>query len=646
MNLQNKVNVSKVRKGFYFSFDALLALSVMAATLAVVSQSSYVSSDSFQVTSIDYKKASTTGQDAMKMASSQDFYVFNSSFRQDLVDDTVMENSDLNKTIIDGISLLWAARNFSEAEEVAERYFGSKVPDEYEYRLQVNEDGTNTVIYKTSTTPNDAEIVTSISRLVSGHKIDKPSEGFQARARATSVTKNSTKVVPIPPLGYANEGGSMEATKEFWLNDTTEILNGTFYISVHYDGDTHFQNFKINGNQYASSKINWLYDDGGSGSPGAAYGKLDVTSDLKEGKNTLEISTNANDYSAHFHPGTKLEIDYSADRDSIETNKVEHERIYLENILSENKGPRDSGAFVVEEFSIPEDAEFLNASFHLHTKKMNAVCGGQWYYDYSTEGWELSDWDVRVNFNGEVVHESCAEGSYQADISLSESDVEKGTNVLTTYVNNYGDAYWGGTDTQIFSSIGDNTSSHIDVWYKKDSSDLRFGEVEITTSENIGGSPEEPKTFEKEFNYTDVVSTEIYMAQSYSTTPSLEIDNGSGYQTVFSSSSPRSAPTRIYAGEKYYDVNEENTLRFDDTASDREFLPWSTFQWTLWVPSQVGYGDVFENRSAAVEDAEERLEDKMGKFVDATGIETGELSTGSQPYLWGPASVKLVIWRE
>jgi len=83
-----------------------------------------------------------------------------------------------------------------------------------------------------------------------------------------------------------------------------------------------------------------------------------------------------------------------------------------------------------------------------------------------------------------------------------------------------------------------------------------------------------------------------------------------------------------------------------DSSPERSYLPELTFQWTIWVPSQVGYGELFENRSNALDDAKERLENRMGRFVDATGIDTGSLSTGNQPYLWGPASVKLVIWSE
>jgi hypothetical protein len=172
--------------------------------------------------------------------------------------------------------------------------------------------------------------------------------------------------------------------------------------------------------------------------------------------------------------------------------------------------------------------------------------------------------------------------------------------------------------------------------------------VKVTASERVGGSVEEPKEYIKEFDYKDVDSTHLYIAQLFSTYPEISLDNGLDYQTVFKSGSPRSAPTGIYIGENYYRTDSSNRIIMEDVDSspERSYLPESTFQWGIWVPSQVGYGGLFENQSLALEDARERLEDRMGRFVDATGIDTGTLSTGNQPYLWGPASVRLVIWRE
>lgn len=625
------------RKGFYFSFDALLALTVMAATLAVVSQSSFVASDSFEVTGIDYRKATTTGQDAMKLASYEDFSSFNSSFQQELVDQTSMTEADLDRTVIDGITLLWASRNISLAEQAAKTYFDSKISDEYEYRLQVNEDDTETVIYQSSEMPDNPEIISSISRLVSGHKIDRPSEGFQARARATSVTKNETKIVSIPPLGMAPQNSEMEVTKEFWLNNTDQIYNGTFYLSVHYSGASHFQQFRINGNQYGEAKFDWVHEDD-SGSGAASYGYLNITDELQEGKNTLYLRLRGgNSYNSHFHPGTKVEINYRTGQNYTAQDELVHNRVDLEHIVSEGGGSSEAGIFSVKQFTVPEDSDFINATYNLQAKSLDSECG------YDTWWGRQPGWDVQVELNENTISADCASGTYQKQIELNESDVQNGTNVITTFIESEGDTRWGGDQTVL-----DSNESYVDVWYRRDEDSLRFGEVKVSASENVGGGVEQPKEYVKEFEYDDLESTHLYIAQLFSTNPEINVDNGLNYRNVFSSSSPRSAPTSIYIGRDYYRLDSTNRIIMEDTdySPERSYLPESTFQWTVWAPSQVGYGDLFENRSAALEDAKKRLQDEMGEFIDATGIETGSLSTGDQPYLWGPASVKLVIWRE
>lgn len=626
------------RKGFYFSFDALLALTVMAATLAVVSQSSFIASDSFDVTGIDYRAATTTGQDAMKLASHQSFSSFDSSFQQELVEDTAITNSDIDRTIIDGVSLLWASRNISHAEQATKKYFDSKIPEEYEYRLQINEDDSETVIYQSSEIPDDPEIVSSTSRLVSGHKIDRPSEGFQARARATSVTKNETKIISVPPLGMAPQNSKMEVEKEFDLKNTDQIHNGTFYISVHYSGASYFEQFRINDNQYGQNKFDWVHEeDTSSGS--AAYGTLDITDDLEKGKNSLYLRMKGgNDYNSHFHPGTKVEIDYSTGQNYTSQDEVIHERIDLENIISEGGGSSDSGIFSVKQFTVPEESEFINATYNLQAESLDSECG------YDTFWWgRQPGWDVQINLNEDELSAECASGTYQKQIELNETDVQNGTNVITAFIESQGDTRWGGDQTVL-----DSEESYIDLWYRRDEDSLRFGEVKVTASENVGGTVEQPKEYLKEFDYNDLESTNLYIAQLFSTNPEINVDNGLDYRNVFSSESARSAPTSIYIGKDYYRLDSTNRIIMEDTDYDpeRSYLPESTFQWTLWAPSQVGYGSLFENQSAALEDAKQRLEEEMGEFINAENIETGSLSTGDQPYLWGPASVKLVIWRE
>lgn len=629
-------------KGFYFSFDAMTAFTVIAASLAIVSQSSMLASDSFDVSTVGYQNANLAGEDAMKLASRQDFSTFNDSFRQELVDETVMEEEDLDRNIVDGVTLLWAARNFTYASEVSNRYFDSMVPEQYGYRLEVNNNGERRAIYETGETPEDAESVTSISRLVSGHQIDRPSEGFQARARATSITKNETKVVSIPPLGMAPQNSKMEMDKRFWLNETDNIQDGKFYISVHYSGASYFEQFRINGNQYGQNAFNWIHkDDTGTGS--AAYGTLDVTEDLRQGENTLYLRMKGgNSYNSHFHPGTKLEIDYSSTEEYEERDQLRHERIEMERVLSDASGSSEAGIFSVKEFTIPGDAEFVNASYDLEAEGLDDECGYSTFFFGRQPGW-----DVQVNLNEQSILEECASGQYSTEIELPESLVRNGTNVVTTFIESQGDTRWGG-DSTVLSSYPDSETSHIDVWYEVSEESLRFGEIEVTTSEQVGGAVEEPKTYDKQFEYGDLESAELYIAQLFSTNPQISLNNGNTDYSIFSSSNPRSAPTNIYMQGELFNTENLNQITMEDVDSypERSYLPESTFEWTVWTDSQVGYGGLFENQSAAVNDAEQRLETVLGPFVNATGIDTGTVSTGNQPYLWGPASVRLVVWDE
>lgn len=631
----------KTNKGFYFSFDAFLAFTVMAASLAVVSQSSFVSSDSFDASTVDYREANIAGKDAMKLASSQDFRSFNESFQQELVDETVMQEEDLKRSIVDGVTLLWAARNFTHAEEVTQRYFDRKIPERYGYRLQVDNQTMRNIIYRTSTVPEDSRSVTSISRLVSGHEIDQPSEGFQARARATSITKNDTKIVSMPPLGMAPTNSKMEVEKEFWLNGTEKIHNGTFYLSVHYSGASYFEQFRINNGQYGQNAFDWIHEDG-SGQGSAAYGTLDVTDDLEEGKNSIYLRMKGgNSYNSHFHPGTKLEIDYRTDNNYIDS-ELQHKRIHLEDILSEGGGNSEAGIFSVKQFTIPDNVDFINATYHLEVEGLDSECG------YSTLWGRQPGWDVQVNLNEQELFAECRSGEITEEIELNELDVRNGTNVVTTFIESEGDTRWGGDQTHLLSNFSSSDSSYIDVWYSQSSDQLRFGEIRVTASEEVGGGVEEPKNYYKEFDYTDLESGSLYIAQLFSTYPEISVDDGLSEETVFSSSSPRSAPTDIYIGGESFNVENQNRITMEDVDGDppRSYLPESTFEWTVWTSSQVGYGQMFENQSAAVKDAESRLENVLGPFVNATGISTDSVSTGSQPYLWGPATVELVIWDE
>ncbi|WP_414836911.1 hypothetical protein [Candidatus Nanohalococcus occultus] len=628
-------------KGFYFSFDSLLALGILTASLLLVAQYSNVQNTGFEANTVDYRGAGTAGKDAMKLGSQQSFSAFNESYRQELVDQTVMEESDLDRTILDGMTLLWAARNTSYTREVAEKYFDRKIPEKYEYRIQVNESGRGDILYRTSEMPEDAAAVASISRLVSGHRIDRPSEGFQARARATEVRKNTTQIVSLPAMGYANENGKLEVDKKFNITNPDEIYNAVMYLNIEYNGDTIVEQFKLNGVQKKNdySIIHDYQDD-------TALIKFNLTDAVQPGENSVYIRFKGDASQSQptdLQPGGMLRVKYRKDKVRIPDSRLRHERIYMENLTAETPGNGQSGIFKVESFEIPENAEFINATINLEARGLDSGnCGydGGWFGPYY-------DWDFKTIFNGQTLEQSCASGSLSRTYQLDSSDVRKGTNVFTVYLESLGDTFWGGETVSLYSDYESDDSSYIDVYYNVSDEQLRFGQIQVTAAEEMGGGIEEPKVYSKEFEYTDLASTEVYIAQRYSNTVHLEVDNGSGYTNIFTSPEVRASPTRLTVDPSYFNLEGENRIRMYDSGPDIvKFYPESTFKWTVWVPSQVGYGELYSNQSAAVQDAQNRLEDTLGPFVDATGISTSQVSTGDQPYIWGPASLKLVVWDE
>ncbi|HLC59625.1 MAG TPA: hypothetical protein VJH34_03815 [archaeon] len=67
---------------------------------------------------------------------------------------------------------------------------------------------------------------------------------------------------------------------------------------------------------------------------------------------------------------------------------------------------------------------------------------------------------------------------------------------------------------------------------------------------------------------------------------------------------------------------------------------------TVAIDASVGYGDVFENQTAAVDDARNRLNQVLSQFAGLINFDTDLLPTGvgGVPGLWGPTLFKIVAW--
>lgn len=626
------------RKGFYFSVDALMALLVMLSALALVAQSSDFSTADFSADTVEYESSTIQSQDAMKLSSEETFSALEQDFQDDLVEETVMTEDDLDRTILDGVALLWAARNLTHAEQVAQKYFDSKIDGDKGYRLQINESGDGSIIYETGSLPDSAGTVSSSSRLVSGHRIDEPSEGFQARARATEAKTNITRVIDIPMMGSAANTNELLLERRFDL-DADEIHEATLFFSMQW-GQSNFNSNEVmvNGEVIevgGSGSEDWLYyedKDGGQ----IGFDRADITDEVESNWNDFTVEFNNQDDQRHarVQPGTRLKVTYST-TDGI----PQQDYSYFTDVESTAQNPNQrGGVWYHHPMYLPEGASINDAVLELEMRNLRN---------------DDDDKDLQIFLNDQLVEEDDVSGDISREVDLS-SYMEYGNNVLSIYGNvelNEGEVvdFTGYDENPRIYSDPENdpeSSTRVLLDYERPDGELEFGEIEVSIEEEVGGATGNPKEFSRQFDDINLTRAFINLAQMDNLDLTAEA-GADGLEEVFSSPRDFATPSRIEIDTDLLEEGEENEFRLEDECTEQcYFLPESGLQLWASVPNQVGYGELFETEDEALDDAEERLEERMGEFAEATNIELEELSTGGQPYIWGPASVKLVIWDE
>ena len=228
-------------------------------------------------------------------------------------------------------------------------------------------------------------------------------------------------------------------------------------------------------------------------------------------------------------------------------------------------------------------------------------------------------------------------------------DVNYGTNYILIYANTYGDSYYGSTDTLLYSDpeINPDGSSRIFLNYSLNSLNLHYGHIEITRSEELGGSKENPKTYTKTFLNYEITKALLHPAEVYSSTIDVDARHEStSYQDVFDSVGPRGIPSSIYIDPyTYFDNTENNYVRMEDSCSGCEFIPESSFEYTYLIPSQVPYGNIFEKEEDAISDAQSRLINLVGSLISIEDIDKSSQSTGNIPWMYGPVILYLQAWK-
>lgn len=638
-------------KGIIFTMDMLIGMTIVLILLTFLPLKSETNYPEFTFQTLTY-----TANDLMnilttlKVKDVKEKPTISRLLRQGLI-----KEADLEKSVLDLIGSFWYADNKSIATNITKEIL-ENLTENYCFNLSTMGE----TIY--SSCNSSSNIVATSSSILSGYEIGKPSSGYIARAWVRKVVKNSTQIIPFYPEGSGWTARRLEVTKKFSLNPNMTILNATLFVSVHFGTDkaqAQFEQLKVNGVE-KKTDITWLYLEEasvGSEITTAAYGVVDVTQELVPGNNTIYLVIGSPNYHSHLHPGMRLVIVYSLIQELKESGKIFRKRYYFDDVIGR------TGAWSTLSFFIPENAKNVSAILHLKAKEVD---------DTRVFGLDATDVKIYINSDEPFYEDGVVEFCYSISNYYCERDIVgemnpeytfditnqlvNGTNIVSVFLNSYGDLHWGNGLSEIYSDpLADpDDSSYVEVSYELEHSPLKYGEIDITVENLFGGEATNPKTYD--FNISegrkDIIESFAHIAQGFSSM--LEAyawyDN-EDKNLVFKSPAPRATPESVYISPSIWGVGE-NHIELRDVQPGgslsplNTFLPWSSFEYTYKIKAIVGYGDVFNTSQEAVDDAIQRLLEQVGEEgISAQNIQVDTKSVYGIEWLWGPASFEISVWK-
>jgi hypothetical protein len=332
---------------------------------------------------------------------------------------------------------------------------------------------------------------------------------------------------------------------------------------------------------------------------------------------------------------------------------VQHsERIYFDNITSIPGSYSNSGVWQAVPFHIPPNAEDVSVYLQVVGRNIRDYTGSNWFSSWS--GWErCRDYDYILFVNQDTPFDSDGGPSSNEIYTYTPSELAPhlvaGTNVIAVYFNNYEDSAWGNSNVNIYSdSINDpDGSSFVEVNYTV-TSDLPYGHIEITGVEEAGGSESYTKTVDFSFPENSMMSDVFgHIAQRFSYLVEVKADDyNPPTTTVFDSPASRAVPTDIFIPTTTLSGSPTatNFVRFRDR-NNNPILPYTSVEYRFYLPSFVGFGNVFATASEATDDAIARLEALLQPYIDAGGIDVDTSNITNVPTLWGPTIAEVRVWR-
>ncbi|MCX6742301.1 MAG: VWA domain-containing protein [Candidatus Pacearchaeota archaeon] len=287
MEFKKILNNRKNKKGFYFTLDALFALTMLLVVIALLPYTSISNID-------EHYQMSYIQEDALQILSTIKTSDINSISINNIVNNSIYnETLYPNDVLIETLSKLWATNSSSwgvggpgvsridNAAAIADSFFGSAIGPRDNFGIFFNNgSGVEPVFIRGNILFSNAEDIVSSQQFISGVYKGREISGYSARA----FLQRKERINLFYFGGYIGDG-NITATVD--LSNVTNITNVTLELAINHPFDLSINNHSV-GNYAGSSDPNFLTPVTIS-FPESSFNYFENGTNLIEFKNTSEM---------------------------------------------------------------------------------------------------------------------------------------------------------------------------------------------------------------------------------------------------------------------------------------------------------------------------------------------------------------------
>ena len=607
---------SKMKKGVYFTIDALLGAGIMLTALALIS-SSYISetvppSNSF------------AADDLLMALSNLKVSEANSSYVKSLISSG--DITKLNNTILEQIGEFWAEGNFDKARNISKEF----IQDYTSSNVGVGFFISGEEIFARNKTSYNTVI--SRKRLISGIQKNRTSDGYLARAVALKSKKNTTLVVAgdvitssVEKSPSGNNFNEVNVTYDVFIPENSTILGSEWFIEAAWTG--------IDFDAY----INGQYIGSATPSDNGRKNFQNLNSYLTLGHNNATVLFNfgnSNNPEGGDDGATHFIVNYTTSAvNTLTSLKRKNLAIVSSNASVRYKKP------IFAAGDINSIDIYLNVT--AENVSLNYTLDGANYFisKKNASGGNLT-WS-----NGEIV-------AALANNGHSYSSLNNKYFWFVFDLDTYTLKTTKGKGRQMLPN------SYVEVDFTPSSN--IYGMIDITRIVPIYSFANECHTSSGEF-YSNLT---WQFSASNSTMP-LMLDSQlawlyqSGtdpFQKIWANKNvlyqhPPSPLVKEMARFGYVQGADNIVAGINNYSlgfsSDDYCVDYtnSLVTYTSLVTNYVGYGATFNSLQEAKDDASQRLSQVLGDFATATEINNDVITLSKVPSMWGPSIMEIRIWQ-